>query len=190
MKRLVALLFICACLMGQRNSRALLLNSVTAGGGGTVDCGPSTHNNTDTGNANYAFATPCTTGANGSGYSVASLTVWIGTAASAGTTWGMAVYVGSTASTATLVCHVESTATQSANALNTLTPSGCGTLSASTTYWIAQYSASGTQQQGYQTGTCDSAYHSSVSMPSWPDPFGGSTFTSVCYEQYMTLNVL
>ena len=172
--------------------------TIAASGGGTVTCGPSTQTGTDSGNNGLGLATPCVTGSNAAGYTVASLSVYISTAASAGSSWGLAVYTGATASTATLTCHVESTATQTASSWNSLTPTGCGTIAASTTIWIVQATVSSTQGEGYiatscpgtAVGTWGATSSFNPSVPTWPTPLGAGSDWASCYGANALLNVL
>jgi hypothetical protein len=111
-----------------------------------------------------------------------------------------------------LICGTSSTSNPS-NGWNTLTPSGCGTLSATTIYWVANYTNNNTQGQGTSnvSGSCpdgsaafaglglSTAFTNSTvsSINPWPSTlpaygigtiYGGTSNSSPCHSGYAALS--
>lgn len=151
-----------------------------------VNCGTDTGDR-DVGswiNAAYA-ATYCTTGSNSGGYTVDSCSMqwaggWAGTAH-----WRCAIYDddgGSPSSPDNLLCESASTTVVAPSAQTTysadLSGASCGTLSASTKYWIGiQYDSWNDQNLYGGSASGQQGEQQSQSYGAFPAPWGsGSTY--------------
>lgn len=124
-----------------------ITNNVSHSSVANVNCGANItdHTNSDSGNNGGVRLMKCTTGANGPGYSVAKCHVYLVAAASGNVQCGL---FGAT--TFPLLCSTGSQAV-SANSDNSITLTGCGTLAASTVFWL-----------GFNNDTAGIAYGTSV----------------------------
>jgi hypothetical protein len=140
--------------------------------GGTIQCGNTGKDGEDaTGNDNYAQGPPCTTGVNGSGYSVDSCAVWVRGAPS-GSHIRCALY----AENGTRLC-TSGEVTKPADGWLTidLSTAGCGTLSPSTRYWLAWNNDSGSIVYGTHSAGQNNRYaFSAYATAPFPDPWGAA----------------
>lgn len=157
-------------------------------------CGETSQSGTDGGNALWGLATPCTTGSNSAGYTVSSISYWVGTPAS--TSFALGVYSNSSGSPNSLLCSVSTGTITPSSGWNLINVSGCPTLGASTTYWIGYVTGSNTIAQGTVSGACpgtstDSTWtNAALSGVSLPSTFPANTVGSTCYSLYMTLSAV
>jgi hypothetical protein len=168
--------------------------AAAGGGGGTSNCGysPATPGSADGNNANVAFATPCTTGSDSNGYSVSAIWMYVDTSAAPPLKLG--VYANSSGvPTGSAICSasIASPVFQ----WNSTTITGCGTLSANTTYWIADISSSNTDPlEGVDTGNCPGFAFASqfVSVGSFnlPTTWTGVATAGECVAQYIVITGL
>lgn len=162
------------------------------GGAVTVNCGANQtdHTNSDNGNNGVAQGMTCGTSTNVSGYSVNSATVYLVAAASGNIQ--AAVYQSSTGlPLGSDLCHSGSQAV-SANALNTITLTGCGTLAASTTYFVAFNNDTAGIAYGTSAAACTGSSgtnkHAALTFGTWGS---GTWGTGNCnYQMYLTLTPL
>ena len=157
----------------------------------TSSCGETSQSGTDSGNAFSQLGTPCATGTNANGYTVSSISYWVGSPTS--TSFDLGVYSDSSANPNSLLCSVSTGAITPSAGWNTVNISGCPTLSASTAYWVGYITGSDTIQQGEVTGACPgTSSHSTwanaqLSGVSLANPFPANTQGSTCYSLYMSL---
>jgi hypothetical protein len=157
-------------------------------------CGETSQSAIDSGNALWGVATPCITGSNSSGYTVSSISYWVGTPTS--TSFALGVYSNSSGSPSSLLCSASTGTITPSSGWNSLNISGCPTLSASTTYWIGYVTGSNTIEQGTVSGACpgtstDSTWtNAALSGVSLPSTFPANTINSKCYSLYMTLSAV
>lgn len=169
----------------------------TSGGGNTVTYGSTTQIDVDYGNSGVAFATPIYTGTNASGYSSPTINYWVGSPVSA--SFDLGLYADSSLAPGSRICHASTGTITPSSGVNSLAISGCGTLTANTTYWIGYLVNNDTIQQGiastfkcYTTvpGYIGTVYNAG-SFSSLPTPFGTGTPTgSGCYSFSVTVTVL
>ena len=173
----------------QTNSTTLSLtvkSSVAA-----TTCGQTSQSGTDSGDALWPLGTPCTTGTNSAGYTVSSISYWVGSPTS--TTFVLGVYGNSLDGPGSLLCSVSTGTVTPLSGWNSVSISGCPTLSANTTYWVGYITGSDKIQQGLVSGSCYGSYHSTwanapLSGVSLTNPFPANTQGSTCYSLYMKLN--
>ncbi len=155
-------------------------------------CGETAQSGTDSGNALFGWGTPCVTGSNAGGYSVSSVSYWVGSPTS--TSFDLGVYADSSGSPGSLLCHAPTGTITPSAGWNSISISGCPTISANTQYWVGYINGSNQIVQGTVGGVCPgtSLYspwttntQPSVALPS---PFGATTASTSCYSMYMTLN--
>ena len=158
-------------------------------------CGQTLQTGTDNGNALYTVGNPCVTGANSGGYTVSSISYWVGAPTSA--SFDLGVYSDSSGTPNSLLCSVSTGAITPSSGWNTASISGCPTLTANTTYWVGYITGSNQIEQGTASGICPGtpSYHSawtngSQSGVSLPNPFGASAQDSHCYSLDMTLSTV
>ena len=177
MRKLLAILIFASC--------------VSAFGQTTTSCGEATQTGVDSGNSLAQLGTPCTTGSNSGGYTVSSVSYWVGTPTS--TSFALGVFSSSSGSPTLLLCSASTGTITPTSGWNTVNISGCPTLSPSTTYWVAYITGSDAIGQGTVSAACPgTSYHStwtnagvpSVSMVS---PFPANAQGKSCYSVYMTL---
>lgn len=176
MKRLLLLLLCAAPVWAQSN--------IAAGYVGQTS--------TSNGNNNTVVLISFTTGANSSGYNVASCKIFVANAAGANSLQ-CGIYADSSGPTGSAICS--SSGISTVNGWNTLTPSGCGTLTASTKYWLAQNTNSATQSNGFTAAQCpglngaggDNWYFATNTYGSWGALTGLSGNPSDCFSQYVIL---
>jgi hypothetical protein len=156
----------------------------------TVNYGLTTQTATDSGNNNLVMATPFITGSDPYGYANEVLNVWWGGSITAGN-WGLALYTDSSNAPNTKICSTISTSTPTGG-INSLTPTGCGTLSPLTQYWAAAITS-----QSYENGFTNPAHCPGTSLYSvyvspgsttFPSTFGAGTTYNNCYQQYVTVS--
>jgi hypothetical protein len=156
-----------------------------------VICGENSQSGTDY-NQLYPIGTPCTTGSDSNGYAVSSIYFYMSQTGS--TSFDLGVYTNSSNKPSSLVCHTGTFTPTLTSGWNSHTVSGCGTLSASTIYWVG-FIESTTQLYGFQAATCpgtsslvtnyDSTTQSSAVLP---NPFANSTpISGYCQSVYMVL---
>jgi large repetitive protein len=159
--------------------------------GQTTNCGQTTQSGVDSLDAFWQLGTPCTTGTNSGGYTVSSISYWVGTPASA--SFNLGVYSNSSGSPGSLLCSVSTGTLTPSSGWNSVNISNCPTLSASTTYWVGYITGSNQVEQGTVSGNCPgTSYHSTwtnarLSGVSLANPFPANTQSSSCYSLYMTL---
>lgn len=164
--------------------------SVSASGG-SVTIGLQTQNNNDSGNSNQANYTPFHTPTGASGFTVSQINTYIGTPQSA--TNLVNIYTDSAGVPTTKVCTDYSFVGTLSSGFNNTTPTGCGTLSADTTYWIAQLVNNNTQGQGrFSSSLCPAMEISSrfkaIGSTTLGSSVGGGTSDSGgCYSQNIQL---
>ena len=159
-------------------------------------CGETSQSGTDWQNADWAFATPCVTGSNANGYTVASIQYWVGNPAS--TSFDLGIYADSSSSPGSLLCHIGKTTLTPVAGWNTISLSGkgCPTLSANTRYWIGYVTGSNNIQQGTVSGSCPGTSLVSVYANTQqgsallPNPLGATSATPSCYSMSMALNAI
>lgn len=101
----------------------------------TVDCGTTGTGTVDSnGWSNFQAGRSCTTGGNSAGYTVQSCSIRLGAEPTAANI-RCAIYNNTADPNKALLCQGGPQAA-TPNATNTITLSGCGTLTASTVYWI------------------------------------------------------
>lgn len=149
----------------------------------------------DNGNNLVAFASQFKTGANWSSISFPSCTFWVDSPDTSVAS-GCAVYSDSANAPNSLICGAHTNSP--ASGWNTLTLSGCGTVSASTAYWVSMTTASATQGQELGEGPCmwispamatQYGFLSSFTTPTyWPSTFPSITGnnTGNCYAVYVS----
>jgi Abnormal spindle-like microcephaly-assoc'd, ASPM-SPD-2-Hydin/Fibronectin type III domain len=160
----------------------------------TTACGQTSQSGTDGGNALWQLGTPCATGTNSGGYTVSSISYWVGTPASA--SFDLGVYSSSSGAPGSLLCSVSTGTISPSSGWNSVNISSCPTLSASTTYWVGYITGSNQVEQGTVSGSCPgTSYHShwsnsALSSVALGNPFPANTLDSHsnCYSLYMTLN--
>lgn len=167
-------------------------------GGGTSNCGETTNpTGSDGTNALFEFGTPCVTGANTNGYSVGTIFYYVGVGGLTSATFDLGVYTNSAGAPNTRLCHASTTTAPTVLGWQSLAVSGCGTLTASTTYWVAYITDNNAGAfQGTVAGNCPGTATSSVFSNSaqgsavLANPFGASTSLGDCYTFYMVLTAL
>jgi len=172
--------------------KAILGGKASVGGGSgvtTVTCGLTTAgSNTDGGNADIPFATPCVTGSDPSGYTVQSCSYYAVATSNAGR---CGVYTDSSGNPNTLLCQSATISSPSVG-FNVLSLSGCGTLTNGITYWIGFITSDSANAEKYNTGSCPgygggSKYGTTQGSATLPASFGSNTNIGNCYSAYMTL---
>lgn len=157
----------------------------------TVTIGLQLQNNNDSGNSNQGNFTPIHTPTGASGFTVSQIQTYIGTPQSA--TNLVNIYTDSAGQPATKICTDYSFVGTLASGFNNTTPTSCGTLTADTTYWLAQLVNNNTQGQGrFSSSLCPSldltARFKAIGSTSLPGTTGGGTSDSGgCYSQYAVL---
>lgn len=146
---------------------------------------------TDSGNGLLSFASQFKTGSSWTSISFPSCSFWVDSPDTTKNS-GCAVYTDSATAPNTLVCGAH-TGTPSSG-WNTLALSGCGTISASTNYWIAYTTESSTQGQQFMYEVCPWTSLSTryAALSSFTNPtYWPSTFPSIagndalnCYAAY------
>jgi hypothetical protein len=157
-------------------------------------CGETGQSGTDSGNALFGWGTPCVTGTNAGGYSVSSISYWVGSPTS--TSFDLGVYGNSSGNPGSLLCSVSTGTITPSSGWNTKAITGCPTLGQNTTYWVGYITGSNSIQQGTVSSACPgtsslySAYtNSEQSSAALPASFGSNTPTAgACYSMFMTLN--
>jgi hypothetical protein len=158
----------------------------------TTTCGETGQSSTDGGNALWQLGTPCATGTNSGGYTVSSISYWVGTPTSA--SFDLGVYSNSSASPSSLLCTVSTGTITPSSGWNSVKISSCPTLSASTTYWVGYITGSNQIEQGTVSGTCPGTSDhsnwskSALSSVSLGSPFPANAPDSDCYSLYLTLS--
>jgi len=156
------------------------------------NCGETAHGTAASGFNNYATFVRCGTGSDANGYTVASLNVYIGTS---GTTIYAAVYSDTSSGCTSAPCPnaviCSGSVAVTNNAFNVITPTGCGTLAANTSYWVTENVVSNAQV-GYNISTnCPSQSIGSSALAltagTWTSGTGAATET-YCSSVYMVLN--
>ena len=156
-----------------------------------VDCGETSQSSTDNNNGDYGFGTPCETGTDPNGYTVNSVYYWVGTPTS--TSFDLGVYSNSSNLPNSLLCSASTGTITPSSGWNSISVSGCGTLSASTIYWVGYLTGSDSIEQGTVNSDCPGTSLTSVYTSSQqgsatlPNPFGTSGTASACYSFYMAL---
>lgn len=166
--------------------------------GGTSNCGPSsTPTGSDGTNGLFELGTPCATGSNTNGFSVGTIFYYVGVGGLTTVSFDLGVYTNSAGAPATRLCHAAVGPVTTSLGWQSTAISGCGTLTASTTYWVAYITDSNAGAfQGTVSGTCPgtSAFsvfsNSTQGSPVLATPFGASTPISNCYSLYMVLTAL
>jgi len=159
-------------------------------------CGETGQSGTDTNNSDWGFASPCVTGSNANGYTLASIQYWVGSPTSA--SFDLGIYADSTGVPGSLLCHTGTTTLIPSAGWNNISLSGkgCPTLSANTRYWIGYVTGSNTIQQGIVNGNCPgtslvSVYTNSVQESAvLSNPFGATAGTPSCYSMYFLLTAV
>ena len=113
-------------------------------------CGELSQTGTDSGTALYGWGTPCSTGSNAGGYTVSNISYWVGSPTS--TSFDLGIYADSSGSPATLLCHASTGTVTPSSGWNSITISGCPTLSANSTYWVGYINGNNQIQQGTARG--------------------------------------
>ena len=155
---------------------------------GTSTCGLTTQSSTDSGNASYAFGTPCVPAANST---VSAIYYWVGNPVS--TSFGLGVYSTSASLPSALLCSVNTGTITPSSGWNSISISSCPTLVAGTTYWVGYATASNSIQQGIVAGNCpgtssNTLFNDSISGSTLPNPFGTTQPPDgYCYSFYLTL---
>ncbi len=157
----------------------------------TTSCGQTTQTGVDSQDAFWQLGTPCTTGTNAGGYTVSSISYWVGTPVSA--SFDLGVYSSSSGTPSSLLCSVSTGTITPSSGWNSVNISNCPTLSASTTYWVGYITGSNQIEQGTVSGNCPGVSNHStwanarLSGVSLANPFPANTQASTCYSLYMTL---
>ena len=158
----------------------------------TTSCGQTTQTGVDSQDAFWQLGTPCTTGTNTGGYTVSSISYWVGTPVSA--SFDLGVYSSSSGTPSSLLCSVSTGTITPSSGWNSVNISNCPTLSASTTYWVGYITGSNQIEQGTVSGNCPGASNHStwanarLSGVSLANPFPANTQASTCYSLYVTLH--
>jgi len=190
----LSLALFCSLVQGQ--ILAPILQGAPAGGG-TMTCGQTDFSSGSQSNlANYILWTPCKTGANGAGYTLTTLQVYYSTIGTSKQFY-TALYTDKTSSCPlsqghcpnTPVCDDATGVTLTLiNSLNTDTPTGCGTLSANTIYWIETVVNDAAPGVGKGTSTAcsnavgfNSSYYVLGTAGTWPNPATGLSTGATCY---------
>lgn len=154
-----------------------------------VNCGANItdHTNSDNGNNNGVRLMKCTTGANPGGYAVAKCHVYLVAAASGNIQCGL---FGAT--TFPLLCSTGSQAAV-ANSDNSIVPSGCGPLAASTVFWLGFNNDTAGIAYGTSAAACTGSGGTqlsySVAFGTWAS--GPSTSAGNCnYQIWLELTPL
>lgn len=189
-----------------RPSQPQILTPILSGsfpsGGAAYTCGETTTSGLTAQNNlnNTGTATPCSTGTDSNGYTVAHVYFYVSSGASSSHVY-TAIYNDTTTCSAgthcpgTIVCSDTTGVTTSASAAFVEdTPTGCGTLTASTAYWIAVNTSDAGINLAYQnTSTCPAPNSTSVGSDYWTQTAGTwtasptVTVNNVCRIQYMSL---
>ena len=170
----------------------LAISPASAISSGPSVCGNLSQTGADSGHANYGLGTPCVTGSNGGGYTVSSISYWVGSPVS--TSFDLGIYSDSSGSPAALLCSVSTGTITPSAGWNSINISGCPTLNAATTYWMGYITASNPIQQGTIPGACPGTSLNSFwatsaqTSATLPASFGASAAGNSCYSMYMTLN--
>ncbi len=179
MRKLLAILIFASC--------------VSASAQTSTTCGQTLQSATDSGDALGELATPCVTGSNTGGYTVSTISYWVGSPTS--TSFDLGVYGNSSGSPSLLLCSASTGTITPSSGWNSINLTGCPTLSANTTYWIGYVTGSNQIEQGLVTGNCPgtnsvstwtNALLSGVSLPS-AFPANTPDAYNKCYSLYMTL---
>jgi hypothetical protein len=155
-------------------------------------CGESSQTGIDSGDALWQLGTPCSTGTNSGGYTVTSISYWVGSPTS--TSFDLGVYSDSSGTPNSLLCSVSTGTITPTSGWNSINISSCPTLSANTTYWVGYITGSNAIEQGTVGGACPgTSYHSTwvnapLSRASLANPFPANTQGRTCYSLYMTLS--
>jgi hypothetical protein len=180
MRKILVILFFAVC--------------VAASAQTTTTCGQKSQTATDSGDALGGLATPCVTGTNSAGYTVSSISYWVGAPTS--TSFDLGVYTNSATSPSSLLCSVSTGTITPVAGWNSINITGCPTLSANTTYWVGYVTGSNQIEQGLASGNCPGT----SSLSTWsngllsgvllPSSFPANTLDKYnkCYSLYMTLN--
>ena len=118
----------------------------------TSTCGQSLQTGVDSGDALWQLGTPCKTGTNSGGYTVSSISYWVGSPTS--TSFDLGVYSDSSGSPSSLLCSVSTGTITPSPGWNSINISSCPTLSANTTYWVGYLTGSNAIEQGTVGGAC------------------------------------
>ena len=138
------------------------------------------------------MGTPCITGTNAGGYTVSSISYWVGSPTP--TSFDLGVYSDSSGSPGSLLCHVSTGTIMPSSGWNSINIGSCPALNPGTAYWVGYINGSAQIEQGTVSGSCpgtsnDTLFTSSrLSSVSLPSPFGATLPPSVCYSMYMSLN--
>ncbi len=130
----------------------------------------------------------CVTGANGAGYTVNNCQIRITTAAG---NLRCAIYDNTADPNKALLCQAGPQATTTG--INTLTLSGCGTLSASTTYWISFNTSSATTAYTAGVAGCASGitdFFVASTFGAAPSPWGTRTSETCDLRMWMNLTAV
>ena len=169
------LLFV-LCLFGYTQAQIMqqIINTPTpVTGGGTIIIGQGDNGGgTDSGNSNLVEFLPIRTPS----VSTTVNAILAGWENSLSSTWGVALYSDSSGTPGTLLCSAITTSTVSVG-FNSLIPTGCGTLTANTTYWLAQITSSNSLQNAKTTSMPVAAL---IGLSAYQDlvAHGGTTFAS------------
>lgn len=191
MKRVFAFLLAC-CISAQCSTLQSIVNDRHASAVlSTLTIGLQTQNNNDSGNSNQANYTPFHTPTGASGFTVSQINTYIGTPQSA--TNLVNIYTDSSGQPATKLCTDYSFVGTLSTGFNNTTPTSCGTLSADTTYWMAQLVNNNTQGQGrFSSSLCPgmeiSSRFKAIGSTTLGSTVGGGTSDSGgCYSQNIKL---
>lgn len=172
-------------------------------GGGPFTCGNDvTAGSSSNPLSNIAIWTPCTTGANGPGYSVASVQIYVGPSAAGNVFSAIYSDTGTCGGPAhcpnSPICSDTTGVPAVANSFVIDTPAGCGTLAANTTYWVGQNADNALRDYQRQLSTCPAplAFSSNsvfvvLTAGTWTGSIGPSTADAgACYLAFMVLTPL
>jgi hypothetical protein len=201
MRYFLAILTLCilGVVLAAQNPKAMLVHGGggAAGGGGTVTLGATSNiGNDGGGDTGTAVYFPIVTPSGASGYTMNAMHVVNGvssgnlrTAVYGSTTSGCPSNVG--ACPGTLVCQSSSTASSSGDQV--VTPSSCGTFTASTLYWLATNVDNATYAYARTGAPCPAngwqqQFHA-LTYGAFPGTASsGNTAQTDCFETYAVLN--
>ena len=159
----------------------------------SVNCGQTTTSGTaQVINVVVTRWSPCTTGANTLGYTVVSANVYIG-AVGAGKLY-MSIYTNSSSVPSVPICTDTTGQNPVGTSVNSDVLSGCGTLAASTIYWVGWQASDPTTADIYNLTTCPdgiySQYNNSTVAGTWPNPAAVTGSAGACFTAYLILNAI
>lgn len=146
------------------------------GGGGTSNLGYTVVGASNAGGfVGYTFGNQFTTGSNGLGYAINSCSAYYTTKDGAADGWQCAIYADSAGVPGSKLCSSTTKSITSAAAWDTMTTNitgaGCGTLAASTTYWVfLEMQGNGTNMN--YDGSTGAKYQNTGGYGTWNNPMG------------------